>query len=833
MSKQSPHTTLIVTIGYILIASLTILGIKLIYDEIVKLSEVTKSAEERKELVVIGNTLVSLYKLEGSTSLAASMDQQNTKIRYDYLLNEVVSQIDTLKSISTDSVMTQHLDSISILLDAKRKNTWQMLALLDSVEQKITKEVSKTTVLSKKDIDDLNRILVNKTQNIEDTAIIRSEKKGFFKRLGDAFKSNPKDSTIKISKNQIKTIDSAILPTLTDTLTQFIDEKILSNDKKNGEIMQRLIVRQNSMNRTNEHLTSQINKIMRDLERREFANSMKLIEEKEETLKRSNKIVSTIGFLALGSTLLFLTLTLRSLSINKKYRRELEESKKTTEKLLLARERLILSITHDIKAPLSSIIGYLELLVRSKFPDKEKYYLENMQNSAEHVLDLVKNLLDYHVLESDQKTIDTMPFSPAILSDSIYKSFIPLAQKKNLNLQYQTNIEEKEDLNYISDPYRLRQIINNLLSNAVKFTPEGGSVWMKMSIFKNRGQETLEISIKDNGHGISDEDKKSIYEEFKRLKTATGAEGTGLGLAITNKLVKLLNGEIDLISQPEKGAEFIVKIPIQKIDVNTVKSNNDLQTTYVPKLDIGDKKILFIDDDIVQLNLLSELMKYQDVTPIICNDSLQALDLLQREKFDIIFTDIQMPGMSGIELAERIRMGSFNNCKKVPVIALSGNSGMHEKDYIEAGFSDFLSKPFTSNQLISVIQKFLGSENNTDSMTDHHTPTKSNGLAALSDFAGDDLEAGSAIIKSFIDESKQNVKLMEKALPEKDWDTIQKVSHKMLPLMRMISANEIVEILIGFEKGNQDKEKGKNLFKLLKIQIKEAEDFLALLENNN
>ena len=829
MSRQASHTTLIVTIGYILIASLAAFGVKLIYDEVITLSNITTNTEEKRELVVIGNTLVSLYKLEGTTNIAASINVEKTKSEYDLILGDIVNHLDTLKKISSDSVMAYHLDSISILLDLKKKNTWEMLALMDSVDKKTIKEITKTTTLNKY-FDDLNEILIDRFQINEDTAFINGNKKNFGARVLNVF--NPKEeSSVQIFKNQVQILDSLRIPVLTDTLTQFIGEIVHTNDKKNSEITRQLAIRQNSMNRTNDRLTSQINNIMRDLERREYINAIKLVQDKEETLRRSNKIVSTIGFLALGTTLLFLVLSLRALNKNKKYRTELESSKKTTEKLLAARERLILSITHDIKAPLSSIIGYLELLVRSKFPDKEKYYLENMQNSAEHVLDLVKNLLDYHVLESDKQTINLMSFSPSILVDSIYKSFVPLAQKNNLNLRYESDITEAEDVNYASDPYRIRQIISNLLSNAIKFTSEGGNVLLKIAILQNGNQKILEILVKDNGTGISDEDKKSIYEEFKRLKTTTGAEGTGLGLAITHKLIDLLGGEIILDSELGKGSVFTVKIPIKKGAKSEILPDSS-QKTYTPVLNIGaDKKILFIDDDMVQLNLLSELMKCEGATPIICNDSLKALELLQRETFDIVFTDIQMPGMSGIELVERIRMGSFNNCKTVPIIALSGGSDMHERDYIEVGFSDFLAKPFTSEQLVSVIHKFIGIDSPEQASAKKSPISKSGGLATLSDFAGDDVEAGSAIIKSFIDENKQNVIILKDAFPQNDWDTIQKISHKMLPLMRMISADDIVEILSGYEKGNQDKEKVEILFELLETQIQEAEDFLSLLNN--
>ncbi len=823
MSKKPPHTKSIVALGFILIATLTIIGIILIYNELLKFSEATvPSGGEKKELMIIGNTLVSLYKLEGTTSLASALNLNKTKSEYDSLMNIIQTQIDTLKAISPKSE-NAHLDSVSNLLELKHQNTWKMLALLDSVERKSIRDTIKTTVMSKKDLSDLDKLMRNTSQYLQDTSIIKTEKKGLVKRIKNVFNSQD-DSAMHIVKSQMQLVDSVIIPTLKDTVTQYINEIVLFKEKKNLEFIRRLVARQHILNKTNDRITGQINQIMKQLERREYEKAINLLKEKEATLKHSNQIVTIIGISASFLTLLFLTLSLRSLNKNQKYRKELEDSQKTTKKLLNEREKLMLSITHDIKAPLTSIIGYLELLGKSKLPQKENYYLANMQNSAEHVLELVKNLLDFHVLESNLQPIRTMPFSPGMLLSDIYQSFLPIAKKEQLNLIEENKIN-KNDVNYISDPYRIRQVVNNLLSNAIKFTPIEGTILCSSSISGNK----LRISIKNSGPEISQEDISIIFEEFVRLKNTPKNkpdEGTGLGLPITKKIVRLLNGNIEVNSSAAEGTEFIVTIPLVKSGtVQTPPPSHEKEQLTTP----ANLKILFVDDDLVQLNLFAEMMKREGVTPTICNNPLNALELLQVEHFDIVFTDIQMPGMNGFELVERIRMASFIDHKDLPVIALSGNSGMNKDDFRDAGFTDFLPKPFNTLQLISMIQAYSGNEIENKPETVCNSNTK--GFSALSSFAGDDIQAGSDIIQSFIDENTRNLIVIKEALLKKDYETIQKVSHKMLPLMRMISAQDVVNILSAFEKGDIDEKRVETLTGLVEFQLKEAKDFLSFLKS--
>jgi len=820
MSGNSNHSKIIIVIGFLLLASLTVIGIILIYGELIKFSESSDTSVERKELVIIGNTLVSLYKLEGAANQLAVKDMNRVKMRYDSLMNNAVAHIDTLKKTTIDQEVVIYLDSVTLLLDKKRSNIWAMFQLLDSVEKRTVFEpVTKTTVLSKKNLDELNRLLKNSTENKEDTSVIKSEGKNFLQRVRDVFSSQKRDSSIVISKSQTESKDFVVVPTLTDTIAEYISEIVLTNNVRNTALTNKLLSRQNVLNRTNERITFLINQIMRDIENREFRTSLQLLKEKEITLKRSSQIVSFIGLSALILTLLFLTLSLRSLTQNQKYRKKLEDSLNRIQYLSKVRERILLTITHDIKSPISSIIGFIELLYKSKLPEKEKYYLKNMQHSSEHILLLIRNLLDYHTLDSNKQTIKLVPFSLWVLLNDIYLSFIPLANNKDIRFLFHSDSLKGKDTNYLCDPYRIRQIVGNLLSNAVKYTPSGGEVALSASLETQNDQSLLVISVKDNGQGISAEDQKIIFEEFRRLDDSKNpVEGSGLGLAITEKLTELLKGSITVNSTLGKGSEFIVSLPVEHASSQLM----ELSANPIPENSAdnnSDKKILFIDDDAIQLNLISEFLKQHGFSPTTCNNSLDALDLIRNNHFDMIFTDIQMPDMNGFDLVERIRMSLLPKYALIPIIALSGSSEMPEAEYIQSGFTGFISKPFSTDELLVAIQKY----SKIDVKNNRTEAPKSKGFATLSDFANGDKEAGATIIQSFISNTRQNIVALKEAFRKNDRETIKHLSHKMLPLMQMVSADDAANILGRFERGEISMDKENEIIQLIENQIKEAE----------
>jgi signal transduction histidine kinase/FixJ family two-component response regulator len=678
---------------------------------------------------------------------------------------------------------------------------------MNDFEQNTVKEITRTTILSQKDLDKLNNIVNNNHELSRDTSVIVGEKKGFFKRIKDAIKSPQPDTLKQISSHSQTSSADFIVPTKTDTVAEFFREVNQAALKKNAALVVQVIQRQNELYTTNEQTIAQINKIMDEIELREYRSHLDLIWEREATLKRSSNGVAFIAFLALAIAIIFMSWTIYSITASQRLQREIEKAKIVVENLLISREQLLLTITHDIKAPISSIIGYLELMKKDKPTAKMEYYIENMQQSSVHILDLVRDLLDFYSLDHGQQKINPMPFSPYMLVSNVYESFIPDADKKELNLKLEMGINP--DVDYISDPYRIRQILNNLLSNAVKYTPEKGFVTLSASIETKKDNAFLILSVRDTGSGIKEKDKTKIFEEFRRLEyTGVGVEGLGLGLNISNKLSQLLGGSIEIDSTWGKGSVFTLKIPLR---ASGEEKNIDRNV-----------KILFIDDDVVQLNLLAELMKRENIAAYTCSNALDALQLIQEEQFDIIFSDIQMADMNGFELVERIRAATFNHSSQIPIIGLSAHSHIPEAKYKEAGFSGFLSKPFTTEQLFDIILLYA----NVNYENSEKNPDMNAGFVALTQFAGSDTEAENRIIRSFIDENNKNLELLEGAFEEKNWKTVADISHKMISLMKMIAAKELVSLLQDYEMGSHSEENKLPLLNLIRKQIKEAEIFL-------
>jgi CheY-like chemotaxis protein/HPt (histidine-containing phosphotransfer) domain-containing protein len=292
-------------------------------------------------------------------------------------------------------------------------------------------------------------------------------------------------------------------------------------------------------------------------------------------------------------------------------------------------------------------------------------------------------------------------------------------------------------------------------------------------------------------------------------------EGTGLGLTISKKLATLLGGNIEIESIKGKGSDFILTIPVTPFLEEPAPGNKNEDTSVILPEKVS---VLFVDDDITQLNLVSELMKKAGLAYTCCSKAAEALQILEKESFNIIFTDIQMPDIKGFEFVKKIRESAFAEAADIPVIGLSADNKWDEQ-YKEAGFTGFVLKPFKAKQLLEVIKKHTHSEIQADIP---YTNRMDFNFDSLMQFVSDDREVALKMIDSFIDETDKNLGLLKTAFQKNDWNTIKELSHKMSSLMKMVSANEIVSILILFEKGSQSKEKELTLYRLIEKIIEEA-----------
>jgi len=824
MKFPAINTRAIVAVGYCLLVALAIIGIITIYMEVVKSHrQNSDSSSMKKELINLSNTLTTMYQAEGTASLLAVTDNnKNLKQEYDSLTNRVFEQIDSLRNVSTNSTINSSIDSLSSLLIQKRKYALEMFQLKDQIDKNIVKEFSKRTVISRGDVNKLKALLANVTQDKNDTVRVVAEKKGFFQRIRDAVKSNT-DTLTHISKSSLSDTKELAVPLLSDTIIDFIKQIDKQAQKKNATIVQKLVNRQHELYIIKELTGSQINNIMEEIKESEYQENLNLLKEKNESLRRSSSMVAIVGLSALVVVIFFMSWTVQSLNKAQRLQKSIQEAKKNAEKLLISREQLIYTITHDIKAPLSSIIGFLDLMLEDNtFAQKQQYYLNNMHSSTSHILDLVRDLLDFHSIEKTQHQLMNVVFSPASLIYNIYESFLPLAQKKKLTFELNSTLVETKT--FLNDPYYIRQIVNNLLSNAIKFTPEQGRIFLITSLDEQNGWK---ISVQDSGPGIDPADQAKIFDEFVRLdKSDKKEEGSGLGLPISKQLATLLGGTIEIESQKGTGSIFTLTVPLTP-DTEKAESQPD-ETSGISG------KILFVDDDRVQLNLLSELMRREGLPCICCSNAYKALNLLQEKPVDIVFTDIHIPEMEGFEFVKRIRELDSPQAAAIPVIAFSAGYQTESK-LKEAGFSGSLLKPFTISQLLDIIEQHTSFKRKIDGT--YSTNDGDFGWQQIMNFAADDPEVTMKIIDSFIEETDKNIECLKIAFQKKDNETVKQISHKMLSLMRMISAQEIVSILTDFEKGEISKEKKTTLFNLLDETIKEANakrqviDKLIIIEN--
>lgn len=819
----------VVIIGYILVVAIMIIGLFAVYRNLVRFSETRIQSEDLTELIIVGNVINQLYEVEGTQNLYTPESATDYFTRYNAIKPEITSKIDSLKLLSKDSLRVIKLDSIEVLLDEKEENLRAIAVLLDSISKapKIIRETVSTFVprsLNSQIEQYLeSKSFVNTSVEESDTTVIKGEQRGLFRRIGDAI-IGKQDSTViiqsrpgaaPVSHDDIKlAIDTVV------NMVRYSERLSLENQRK---FQAALLQRQSSMNNTNHLLTARIDDLLKSIEQEEIDKSMRLIEEKDATLNRSSRIGFAVSLLAILIALIFGVLFLMDINRSQKYRRRLEESNVRINRLLQSREKLMLSISHDIKAPMSSILGYIELMESGADENTRKMYLTNMKKSSDHVLQLVTNLLDYQKIESGTWSRKEMNFNVYELVENTANSFKPIAEKKQLEYRVLNKVPKK--LLVFGDPFMIREIYSNLISNAIKYT-QRGKVEVFVEPVNEKAKTILKFTVKDTGLGISEEYQEYIFQEFTQIKPEKieqHTEGSGLGLAITKGLIDELGGKIHLQSEEGKGSEFFVDIPLEtsrSVDTLSLKEDHfdfDTENVYV----------LAVDDDPIQLTMMSEMLKLKKINVITEVNPENVLNIMKNNIFDLIFLDIQMPRMNGFTLVRRILDSDLLQSKSTPIIALSAKSDLSSSDFKQSGFTDFLNKPFTSGQLFSLINKHLKLE----LATTKNSNGNLKGVFALIDVVKDDKESSLEILNAFVHDSTKNNDELKASFEKNDLDNASHFAHKMLPLFKMMGDEELSDILLKLDhkKSVTEEEKDKSIIEISRY-LDEAKNLISEIE---
>lgn len=691
-----------------------------------------------------------------------------------------------MENLSTaDDMQNLKTDSLLFLLREKDQNTIQILKILSEANDSLLSASEIEEIISTQDSVITQQRVQSRVITKRDSLITKTQKKGFFKRLAEAFVPSKKDTAVLVNTSLEVATDTILEPV---NSTDSLQRKIwLATQVKRTQRKKKIQRNSAAYQQMNARLTNQMDSLIKEYEEEIIARTLQGAELQQAVRQRSARI---IGGIAVGAVLLsafFLILIRRDITKSNRYRKQLEDANRRAEDLLMAREKLMLAITHDFKAPLGSIMGYVELLARLTEDERQRFYLDNMKGSSTHLLKLVNDLLDFHRLDLNKAEVNRVTFTPAQLFEEISVSFRPLTAVKGLALQ--SEISPELSGRYISDPLRIHQIINNLLSNAIKFTPQGG-VTLTAAYESSR----LTIQVADTGKGMNPEDRERIFQEFTRLPGAQGEEGFGLGLSIVRKLVTLLEGSIDVQSSFGGGSCFTVVLPLYPVgggggmsDTDTPSKKKQEEAPLVSQevSEISQPmtkwRILLIDDDKIQLDLTAAMLKQQGMIPVCCSQLEELTEQLRSATFDILLTDIQMPAMNGFDLVNLLRSSSISQARTLPIIAVTARSEMDETALREHGFAGCLHKPFTVKELLMVVSR---------AKID---------FSALTAFSEGDPEAGRAIIQTFIEETGKNAERMRQALDDKDVDGIAAMAHKLLPLFTMIGASEIVPLLSRLE----------------------------------
>lgn len=767
--KDASKVKITVIIGYILVVIVLIGGLFALYRNLVDYSDKKVKSDDLTEIIIVGNTITLLYEVESEQNLLTSSSALQYLIKYDSIIPIIEKNLQELRILSADSLRNVKLDSISLLVNIKRDNLKEVISLLDSIR------------VGPQIVTETHSVFESKLDNKSDTTIISKERKNFFERLRDVFVSSP-DSTVIIENIVVDTVVNKV---------RYSERLDMSRQL---ELQSVLFDKQLVLSNTNRMLTVRIDELLKNIEQEEITKSIKNLEEKEYAIFRSQRIMLVVFAITIIIILIFAFLFLIDINKSQRYRRELEKSNQQISELLTSRQKLMLTISHDIKAPMSSISGFIELLKDgfSTGISKEKSieYLHNMSSSANHIMQLVTTLLDFSKLQEGKWEFKNRQFNLQTLVDDVTTSFRPIAEKKGLKYYVESNLTINKLC--LGDPYVLRQIVSNLISNAIKYTYQGEIV-ITIKEFK----EIFYFSISDTGIGIDTKDQESIFDEFKQVSHENVyGDGSGLGLAITKRLINELEGKIYLTSQKGVGSEFTIKIPLKTINsLAVVPKNNNKKVLQ----NLKEILVFILEDDPIQLKMVTEMILKKGAKCIGVSDTENVVPILMNNKFDILFIDINLHETTGIELIKYIYERDSDLVKDIPIIALSAASDITKAELKSHGFTDFLPKPFTSNDLFNIMEMHI----NQLKYIDENKKDSTSGLMSLIDYVKDDSELSCEILQTFISETTSSNKLLEVAFKQNDYTSVQKITHKMLPIIRLIGQNEVITIVEQLEKGNQ------------------------------
>ena len=570
-------TRIKILVGYALLAIVLLSATWMVYDNTRSLSAVNHASERFMARRDIVDSLVFSMLETANAERSVLLGDASKWERFDRALSGSKRQARKLRLLLNDTLKQQRLDTLMALLIAKRENTLLVMNVLKNNSRDIYYNNKVEALHSGRDSIVISPQTKERHEQHETVYEVVKTKRGFFRRLGDAFRKQRTDTISTTRLTHQPSTDTIhhrlnIADSVANALAEIHSEQQRANDRQQDIIS----TRNDRLQLVSIQLTKRTWQLLEDIQSDEH-NALQRVVGKAISSRRAMIVrIAVLGLLAILSAAILVVYILRDIKRERRDRQRILEAKTETERIMQQRERLLLTITHDIKAPAASIAGFIDLL--SEYVDRPKAvgYLQSISGSANHLLQLVSALLDYHKLESGKAERHEVSFQPTALVSECVAQMQPLAMAKQLRLA--TDINVAEDMFCRSDAFRIKQIVNNLVSNAIKYTDEGE---VRVGITVLNGWMTLSVS--DTGCGMTPEELQSVFNAFTRLPGAQGKEGVGLGLTITREIVTLLGGRINVVSTKGKGTTFRVCLPVKVVTNQGVHSGGALVSSAPTK----------------------------------------------------------------------------------------------------------------------------------------------------------------------------------------------------------------------------------------------------------
>ena len=801
--------------GYAILAIVLVFAAQMVYDSTRSLTDLNNASERLMERRNIVDSLV--YSMLDAANAERSVMMGDTRQwqRFSSSLSESQRKAMQLKQLVSDSVKAMRMDTLANLLAAKRDNAMMVLNILADASGDAVYARKVHDLQSGRDSVVIRPNEITSANNRETVYNIVSTRRGFFRRLGDAFRRQRSD-TIATTMQSGRTDSTAMAQGINIADSVAVALADIHHEIKRADTRRQDAIdnRTRSLKLVSIQLAWRTGQMLEDIQSDEH-NAMQRAINADMAARRATMMkIAMLALLAIGAAIVLIVYTLRDIRRQRRDHERIVEAKNETERLMQQRQRLLLTITHDIKAPVASISGFIALLREWVNQPKPVAYLDSIRSSAEHLLQLVGALLDYHQLESGKATTHAVSFNPAQLVSDCATQARPVANNKNLEVV--CSLRPGADRMCQADAFRIRQIMNNLIGNAVKYTDRGT---ITVSAALNGSQLTM--SVADTGSGMTESEQQRIFNAFTRLPDAQGKEGVGLGLSITREAVNMLGGTIRVVSQKGKGSKFTVTLPVT-VDTNpsvqpaTIAGNTVPNVADNPAPNAVDNsisniinpasiaaspapdmacvkssshpiKVVIVDDDRLQLQLLGEMMARMENICLdihVTSSADEAIEMIGRLRPQLVFTDIEMPQMSGREMLRRIDRNG------IKTVAITAHDQSIYSELRAEGFDACLFKPFNVQTLAATLCQLTGIAPSvsipTASASDARQDTAL--FAPLLVFAEGDAEAEQQIIA----DTRQSIADYLSMLNDSnDTASIAKAAHKAMPLLKMLMPDNV------------------------------------------